>query len=66
MTFASFSFERYIRICYFCQLRSTSLLTEDNINYYKLFLVIFPIVFYAPKFFEIRTVVTPPKVRNCQ
>lgn len=59
------SFERYIRICYYCQLRSTELLTEDNIKWYKLFVVIFPILFYLPKFFEVRTEVAPPKVVDC-
>ncbi len=48
------SFERYIRICYFCQLRSTSLLTEENVKFYKVALVLFPILFYLPKWFEIR------------
>ena len=50
----SSSFERYIRICYYCQLRSSSLLTEDNLKWYKLFLVLFPALFYVPKFFEVR------------
>lgn len=50
-----FSFERFIRICYYCQLQFTTILTEENIKYYKTFVVIFPVVFYIPKFFEIRT-----------
>lgn len=50
----NYSFERYIRICYYCQLRSTNLLTEENIKFYKASLVLFPILFYLPKWFEIR------------
>ena len=52
------SFERYIRICYYCQLRSSTLLTDDNLKWYKLFLVAFPLVFYVPKFFEVRVMDT--------
>ena len=44
-----FSFERYIRICFYCQLRENSILSEDNIKYYKLFVILFPILFYIPK-----------------
>ena len=50
-----FSFERYIRICYYCQLRETSVLSEDNVKFYKLFVVLFPILFYVPKCFEVRS-----------
>lgn len=49
------SFERYIRICYYCQLRETSVLSEDNVKFYKLFVVLFPILFYVPKCFEVRS-----------
>ena len=62
------SFERYIRICYYCQLRSTSLLTEENIKFYKLFVLLFPIIFYVPKFFEIRSenISEADRVVNCR
>ena len=53
--FSIFSFERYIRICYYCQLRETSVLSEDNVKFYKLFVVLFPILFYVPKCFEVRS-----------
>lgn len=49
------SFERYIRICFYCQLRETSVLSEENVKYYKLFVILFPLLFYVPKFFEVRT-----------
>ena len=63
--FCRCSFERYIRICYYCQLRFTSLLTEDNIKFYKLFVLVFPVAFYAPKFFEVVTDVQPGAVVDC-
>ena len=44
-----FSFERYIRICYYCQLRETSVLSENNVKFYKLFVILFPILFYVPQ-----------------
>ena len=50
-----FSFERYIRICFYCQLKETSILTDENIKYYKVFVIIFPILFYIPKFFEVHS-----------
>ncbi|TRY77986.1 hypothetical protein TCAL_14009 [Tigriopus californicus] len=61
------SFERFIRICYYCQLQFTTILTEENIKYYKTFVVIFPVVFYIPKFFEIRThpQTIPAQVIDC-
>ena len=31
------------------------MLSEENVKYYKLFIVLFPILFYIPKFFEVRT-----------
>lgn len=64
-----FSFERYIRICFYCQLRETSVLSEDNVKYYKLFVILFPILFYIPKCFEVRShyVVREVKMRiDCQ
>ena len=54
-SFFLFSFERYIRICYYCQLRETSVLSEDNVKFYKLFVILFPILFYVPKCFEVRS-----------
>ena len=53
------SFERYIRICYICQLRPSTWITVDNFKYYVLGILIGPILFYLPKFFEVRsTIVT--------
>ena len=49
------SFERYIRICFYCQLRETSVLSEENVKYYKLFVILFPILFYIPKCFEVQS-----------
>lgn len=55
-TFLSFSsFERYIRICFYCQLKETSILSDGNIKYYKMFVILFPILFYIPKFFEVQS-----------
>ena len=61
-----FSFERYIRICFYCQLRETYVLSDENVKFYKLFIVIFPILFYIPKFFEVRShyVDYPPTFRE--
>jgi len=63
------SFERYIRICFYCQLRETRVLSDDNVKYYKLFVILFPMLFYIPKCFEVRTgyVVHEKKMRiDCQ
>ena len=49
------SFERYVRICHICQLRGSNLLTEENFKFYLLAFTLIPLIFYAPKFFEIRT-----------
>lgn len=51
----SYSFERYIRICFYCQLKETSILTDENIKFYKMFVIVFPILFYIPKFFEVKS-----------
>eukprot|EP00095_Tigriopus_kingsejongensis_P012051 maker-scaffold90_size386344-snap-gene-2.26 protein:Tk12051 transcript:maker-scaffold90_size386344-snap-gene-2.26-mRNA-1 annotation:"GJ13605" len=61
------SFERFIRICYYCQLQFTSILTDENVKYYKLFVILFPVIFYIPKFFEIRThpQVIPAQTIDC-
>lgn len=48
------SFERYIRICFFCQLRTSSLITKENLKYYIAAVIFGPILFYLPKFFEVR------------
>ena len=67
--FFAFSFERYIRICFYCQLRETRVLSDDNVKYYKLFVILFPMLFYLPKCFEVRTgyVVQEKKMRiDCQ
>ena len=64
-----FSFERYVRICFYCQLRDTSILSEENIKFYKCFVILFPVIFYIPKFFEVRShhEVTEVKVEvDCQ
>lgn len=50
------SFERYIRICYLCQLKDCTLITAKKFRYYLLVLAVFPALFYLPKFFEIRYV----------
>ena len=49
------SLERYVRICHLCQLRSSPYLTEDNFKYHVMAVTLGPLLFYAPKFFEIRT-----------
>ena len=49
------SFERYVRICHICQLRGSNYLTEENFKYYILAFTLGPFLFYAPKFFEIKT-----------
>lgn len=49
------SFERYVRICHMCQLRASNYLTEENFKYYVMAFTLGPLLFYAPKFFEIRT-----------
>jgi hypothetical protein len=46
------SLERYVRICYLCQLKESSLVTEDNIKYYIVVALVLPAIFYFPKFFE--------------
>ena len=53
-----FSFERYVRICYLCQLRPSSLITVDNFKYYVVGIIIGSILFYTPKFFEVRPATT--------
>ncbi len=50
----AFSFERYVRICFLCQLRSTRLITKANFKYYVAVLIVWPLIFYTPKFFEVR------------
>lgn len=48
------SFERYIRICHLCQLRDCSYITKTNFKFYVLAIVVIPVMFYIPKFFELR------------
>ena len=48
------SFERYVRICYICQLRPSKWITVDNFKYYVTAIILGPIIFYLPKFFEVR------------
>ncbi len=45
---------RYIRICFLCQLRELGAFTEKNAWMYKLGIVLFSVLFYIPKFFEVR------------
>ena len=62
------SFERYVRICYLCQLRVSNVLTEENFKYYVLAFTLGPLLFYIPKFFELRTegrIVEYNKLINC-
>ena len=45
------------------------MLSEDNVKFYKLFVILFPILFYVPKCFEVRShyVVKEVKMRiDCQ
>ena len=44
------------------------MLSDDNIRYYKIFIVLFPIIFYIPKFFEVSTHYEPVEAKeeiNC-
>ena len=62
------SFERYVRICYLCQMRISNVLTEENFKYYVLAFTLGPLLFYMPKFFELRTeerIWEVPKQINC-
>lgn len=52
------SFERYVRICFFCQLRSSTLITTKNFKFYLIAIIVGPVIFYVPKFFEIRAETT--------
>ena len=36
-------------------MRETSILSDENIKYYKVFVILFPILFYIPKFFEVHS-----------
>ena len=62
------SLERYIRICYLCQLRRSEILKETNLRYFLVGLIILPVLFYIPKFFEFqveRRTVFVNKLLNC-
>jgi len=49
------SFERYVRICHLCQLRYNSWLSEKTFGFLIAFVTMFPICFYMPRFFEMRS-----------
>ncbi len=57
----SFSFERYVRICYLCQLRPSTLITSENFKYYVVGILVGPMIFYTPKFFEVEPSVQTTK-----
>ena len=52
------SYERYIRVCYLCQLMPAPRLLNhpwpDNVNLCMIATCILPVLFYIPKFFELR------------
>lgn len=49
------SFERYIRICYLCQMQTVDFFTDgQKIKRFLAVLVILPCLFYLPKFFEFK------------
>ena len=52
------SLERYIRICYLCQMRSVDFDFESRLRSILICLVVFPTLFYVPKFFEYKLVNT--------
>ena len=47
--------ERYVRICHLCQLRYNSWLSEKTFGFLIAFVTMFPICFYMPRFFEMRS-----------
>ena len=47
--------ERYVRICHLCQLRYNSWLSEKTFGFLIAFVTVFPICFYMPRFFEMRS-----------
>lgn len=49
------SFERYVRICHLCQLRYNSWLSEGTFGTLIAFVTLFPVCFYMPRFFEMRS-----------
>ena len=49
------SFERYVRICHLCQLRYNSWLSKRTFGILIGFVTVFPVLFYFPRFFELRT-----------
>lgn len=48
-------FERYVRLKYLCNFRYRNWITCKNLNFYRTFVIIFATLFYAPKFFELKT-----------
>ena len=58
------SWERYVRICLISRFRC-DYFSECKFRGYMAFIVIFPIIFYIPKFFEVITVSVPNR-EYCQ
>ena len=47
-------FERYVRLKYLCNFRHKNWITNKNLNYYRVIIISFSLLFYAPKFFELK------------
>ena len=47
-------FERYVRLKYLCNFRHKDWITNKNLNYYRIIIILFSLTFYAPKFFELK------------
>ena len=47
-------FERYVRLKYLCNLRENRWITNKNVNSYRTFCILFPIILYLPKLFEVQ------------
>ena len=51
------SWERYVRICLVSRLMNCShYFSDKTFGWYLAFIVVFPIIFYIPKFFEVSTI----------
>jgi hypothetical protein len=48
------AFERFVRLQYICNFKPRSWITNHNLNYYRAAVIFFPIIFYTPKFFELK------------
>ena len=46
-------FERFVRFKFICRLKYRSWIASKNFCYYVLVIVVFPVLFYFPKFFEL-------------